>query len=237
MYRPKIALMGSLTESKKMISVNMDYLRAVWHAGGVGVLLPMTENEHLIDEYAKEFDGFLFCGGVDIDPSYYNEPKDERTVDICPERDRFEYLMFHAVHHIGKPILGICRGEQVINVFMGGKLCQHIDGHRQSSERAVHEQKAELTQDGMLYRLLGQEKILTNSFHHQVVSTLADGLVCDAVSDDGYIEAYHEKEHMVLLGVQWHPECYHHLDETSSKIFAAFIDAARQAISRKEELL
>ena len=87
MYRPKIALMGSLTESKKMISVNMDYLRAVWQAGGVGTLLPMEENEHLIDEFVEEFDGFLFCGGVDIDPKYYNEPKDERK-DDKPEQPR-----------------------------------------------------------------------------------------------------------------------------------------------------
>lgn len=237
MYRPKIALMGSLTESKKMISVNMDYLRAVWQAGGVGTLLPMEENEHLIDEFVEEFDGFLFCGGVDIDPKYYNEPKDERTVEICPERDLFEYLMFKAAHKTGKPILGICRGEQVINVFMGGKLLQHIDGHVQSGERAVHEQVVELTRDGMLYSLLGREKILTNSFHHQVVSTLAEGLVCDGVSADGYIEAYHEKEHLFLLGVQWHPECYHHLDETSGKIFAAFIDATKKFREMKEKTL
>lgn len=235
MYRPKIALMGSLSESKKMVLVNMDYMRAVWHAGGVGSLLPVTENEHLIDEFAAEFDGFLFCGGDDLDPKYYNEPLDERTEDICPERDLFEYLMFKAAHQTGKPILGICRGEQVINAFMGGKLIQHIDGHVQDGERTVREQEVDLTSDGMLYQLLGQKRILTNSFHHQVVSKLAEGLVCDGISSDGYIEAYHEKEHMFLLGVQWHPESYHHLDETSSKIFEAFIDAARKIKETKEK--
>ena len=228
MNKPKIALMGSLTESKAMVAVNMDYLRAIWKAGGVGCLLPYTNDDALIKEYAQEFDGFLFCGGVDIDPKYYDEPLDPRTEDICPERDEFEYKIFQEIYKTGKPILGICRGEQVINAFLGGKLIQHIDGHDQSCEklpRSVRQQNVNINKDSLLHSILKQETIFTNTFHHQVVKTLGKGLVCDATSSDGYIEAYHSTEHPFLLAVQWHPESYHHLDETSSRIFDAFLDA------------
>ena len=228
MDRPKIALMASLTESKKMVAVNMDYLLAVWRAGGVGVVLPLTEDDELIRGWTEEFDGFLFCGGDDLDPKYYNEPLDPRTEDICPERDLFEYKMFHAAYPTGKPILGICRGEQVINAFMGGKLIQHIDGHDQNCDRTIRQQVVHVEKGSMLHQLVGKETILTNTFHHQVVYVLGDGLACDAKSADGYIEAYHHTEHPFLLGVQWHPESYHHIDETSSSIFAAFIKACEK---------
>jgi len=124
--------------------------------------------------------------------------------------------------------LGICRGEQAINVFLGRTLHQHIDGHRQTKERSVREQLTRLVENGFLHKTIGEIEISTNSFHHQVVDTLGKGLVCEAYSSDGYIEAIRSTEHNFCLGVQWHPENYHYTDETSLKIFRAFIKACEK---------
>lgn len=226
MNRPLIALMVSLEDG--LMAVNRTYLNAIWHAGGCAVALPYTDDEEKIKQFAEEFDGFLFTGGDDIDPAYYGQEKHPKTENTCAERDAFEQKMFHEIYKNGKPILGICRGEQVINVFLGGTLIQHIDGHVQQTRRAVREQGVDLIKDGMLYNILGQERIYTNSFHHQVIDKLADSLVCDGYSTDGYLEAYHSKEHPFLLAVQWHPEGYYDIDETSSKIFAEFVNACKK---------
>ena len=227
MNRPSIALMVSTADQDTMMAVNKDYLNAIWNAGGIGVVLPYTEDREQLKEFAENFDGFLFCGGVDIDPSYYGEEIKPETKYICSIRDSFEYAMFHECFPTNKPILGICRGEQVINVFLGGTLHQHIDGHVQAEARHKQTHRVTVNKGSMLHRLLAKEEIMTNSFHHQCVKKLGKGLICDAVSEDGYIEAYHSDEHPFCLGVQWHPESYHKTCETSSKIFAAFINACK----------
>jgi len=225
--KPLIALLTSIDE-KNLVTINRDYLNAVYMSGGIGVVLPQDNIEARLDEYEEIFDGFLFCGGADIDPKYYGEEKHPETKNVCSFRDEFEYSLFHKVYPSGKPILAICRGEQVINVFLGGSLHQHIEGHSQSTSRYITEQRVFVKKDSMLYNIVGEEEIYTNSFHHQCVNLLGKGLACDAVSDDGYIEAWHSEEHPFCLGVQWHPENFYSLDASSSKIFDAFVSACRK---------
>ncbi len=221
--RPKIGLCGSRADGLQ--AVNKTYLNAIWQAGGLPVLLPYTEDEEQIKLFAAEFDGFLFCGGVDIDPKYYGEEPSEMLGETCPERDRFEALLFQTIYPLDKPILGICRGEQVINVFLGGTLHQHIEGHIQDGALlpGSRPQTVTLTEEGYLRRLLGIEQMQINSFHHQAVKDMGDGLVVDAMSMDGYIEAYHSEKHPFLLCVQWHPEIYHTDCYTSQDIFRTFV--------------
>lgn len=225
--RAKIAMLASL-DNEQQVYINQDYLNAVLAAGGIGTVLPYTTNPDLIKEYCNMFDGFIFCGGVDIDPKYYGQDKAPETENVCSVRDEFEYAMFKQVYPTGKPILGICRGEQVINVFLGGTLRQHIEGHKQTKARSVREQHTRLVENGFLHKTIESIEISTNSFHHQVVDTLGKGLVCEAYSSDGYIEAIRSAEHNFCLGVQWHPENYHYTDETSLKIFRAFIKACEE---------
>ena len=222
MKRLNIGLSASL--DKSMVCVNEDYLNALWGAGAnPSVLSPRTDEDY-IKEVAESFDGFVFCGGADIDPKYYGEDIDGAE-NICSSRDEFERILFNAVHATGKPILGICRGMQVINVFLGGSLYQHIDGHVQEQQRSVRSHFVSLIEDTCLHIIIEKENIEVNSFHHQVVKVLANGLAVDAVSEDGYIEAYHALEHPFLLCVQWHPESYYDYCETSKKIFKAFLEA------------
>ena len=222
--RPLIAMSTSI-DDKNLLSINKDYLTSVYQRGGLGVIISPTLEQRIITEYAEEFDGFIFCGGDDIDPKYYGEEKHAETKNICSFRDEFEYLLFQNIYMTGKPILAICRGAQVLSVFLGGNLFQHIEGHRQSAPRYVTGQKTYVEKGGFLYDIIGKEKIHTNSFHHQCVKSLGRGLVCDARSDDGYIEAWYSEKHPFCLGVQWHPENFYPLDSSSSKIFDAFISA------------
>ena len=228
MYRLNIALSGSIPESD-IVSINNKYLAAVWEVGAVPTLLmPKAEDEY-ISRVCEQFDGFIFCGGDDLDPKYYGEQKSEKIGNICSARDEFEEKLFRAVYATGKPILGICRGMQVINAFLGGSLHQHMDGHIQSEDKSVTTHPVLVEKDSMLEKITGANEFPVNSFHHQAINSLAPGLVVDAYSkNDGYVEACHSEEHKFLFGVQWHPESYFESSDISKKIFQAFIDACGQ---------
>ncbi len=222
MKKVNIALSASISDGT--VSVRDSYLNSIWQAGGIPTLLPPLVDEEFVSRVAGTFDSFVFCGGGDLDPKYYCE-ENIASKNICSIRDEFERMLFEAVYKTGKPILGICRGMQVINVFLGGSLHQHIDGHVQNEPRHARTHNVSLIKGSPLSEILGEESIDVNSFHHQVVKVLADGLAVDAMDKDGYIEAFHVEGHRFLLCVQWHPEAYYDHCETSRKIFKAFVEA------------
>ena len=226
MYRPYIALSGSIP-GDNMIAINDHYLNAIWKAGGIPVLLSPSTDEEYIGEVCQRFDGFLFCGGVDYDPKYYGEEKSSEIGEICPQRDEFEEKLFHAAHTTGKPIMGICRGIQGINVFLGGSLIQHMEGHVNKEENCATSHGIIIEKNSPLVDIIGEREILVNSFHHQAIKSLSSDLVVDAYSKDGYIEAVHAKGHRFLYGFQWHPESLYDKEESSKRIFKTFIDKCR----------
>ena len=208
--------------------MSQNYLNSVWEAGAVGVFLAYTEDEDKLAEYAQVFDGFLFAGGDDMDPARYGEVKLFDSVEIDDDRDRFELGLYRHVKATGKPVLGICRGIQLLNVAEGGSLYQHIEGHRQTPKPGtVTEQVTKVEKASLLHDLIGEETILVNTFHHQNVKALAPTLAIDAVSEDGYIEAVHMPGHPFFLAVQWHPEIFRQSSVAMQKVFLAFVDAAR----------
>lgn len=225
MKKINVALSATL-EKDGYVTVSDYYLDAITKSGAIpSVLSPRLDDEY-IKYVCETFDGFMFCGGDDIDPAYYGEEKSGQLGNVCSNRDKFESKLFAAVYETGKPILGICRGLQAINVFLGGSLHQHVDGHKQTEDRPIRTHSLDLCEDGILGKILSKEKIAVNSFHHQIINRLGDGLCVDGVSEkEGYIEAIHHTTHRFLLAVQWHPECYYDLSETSSKIFKAFVAA------------
>ncbi len=217
-----IALSATVSEDG-IVSVNKKYLSAVLCAGGVPSVLYPSVDTRYIEYAAMIYDGFVFCGGGDIDPKYYGEKASSKTKNICSLRDRFEYELFKKVLLKRKPILGICRGMQIMNVFLGGSLYQNIEGHMQTEPRDVRTHSVKVLKGGLLGEITGNGEMNVNSFHHQAIALLSARLCADAVSDDGYIEAFHFKDHPFLLGVQWHPEAYHMEDEAASLIFKAFV--------------
>ncbi len=210
------------------VSAREGYIKSVWNENAIpSLLIPDSSNEYIRD-VTDTFDGFIFCGGGDIDPRYYREEKSTDIKNVCFKRDEFEAALFSSVYAQGKPILGICRGMQIINVFLGGSLFQHIEGHLQASERQEKSHAVNISDGTLLKKIICSDMISVNSFHHQAVKKLADRLTVDAVSHDGRIEAYHEEGHNFLLCVQWHPEAYYDLDESSNRIFRAFIAACKE---------
>lgn len=223
--RPLIGLVSSRDGEKMMMAQR--YMDAVWYAGGLPVVLAYTTDPEKLAEYAQIFDGFLFSGGVDVNPVKYREEKQFDSVEIDTVRDEFEEALFRAIYPTGKPILGICRGIQSINVWMGGTLYQHLDGHRQDqpADQTTHE--ILIKEGSMLHALCGKTSVMVNTFHHQAIKTPAPALTVDALSPDGYIEAVHEEGHRFLFAMQSHPEFYYSKagDDHSLAIFKAFVAA------------
>ncbi len=223
--RPLIAVSPSCAGGRPTLSGL--YLDALWRAGGLGVMLPYTADPVRLGAYAEMFDGFLFSGGVDIDPARYGETKQVDCVDIDPARDEFEAGLFDAVYPTGKPVLGICRGIQAVNVFLGGTLHQHIEGHMQTAAGDVCEQVITVEKGSLLHNICGQDSLRVNSFHHQAVKTPAPALAVDARTPDGCVEALHDPRHPFLLALQFHPE--RAPSPESALIFKAFVEKGRDA--------
>ena len=225
--RPLIGIVPSHSDGK--LKLNQVYLDAVWQAGGLGVVLSYTTDQEKLAEYAEIFDGFLFSGGVDVNPIYYGEEKRFDSVEIDLARDSFENALFQVVYETKKPILGICRGLQSINVWLGGTLHQHIEGHKQSEPGVVRTHDVNVVEGTLFHSLCQKDTVKVNTFHHQAIKTLADSLTADAVSFDGYVEVIHQEGHPFLLAVQFHPEYYHKSedDDHSSLLFKAFVEACQ----------
>ena len=226
MSRPNIAITPSYNNG--FIRMRPTYLNAVWAAGGIPSYVAYTTDPKKIAEYVAEFDGFLFAGGVDVHPRHYGEEIQFDSVEVFEARDDFEIALYADAIKSGKPILGICRGVQLINVAEGGSLYQHIDGHSQEESGTVQTQKVLLENDTPLSRMAnGAESIMTNTFHHQAVKQIAPGFLPMAWSEEGICEGIYNPEHKFLMGVQWHPEIFWQNDETATNLFKEFIAATK----------
>ena len=225
--KPLIA-MASSYQGGNTIALRQTYFNAIYDAGGIPVPLERTTDPAIIARYAADFDGFFFTGGVDVDPKHYGEEITGEGVEVDEARDAFEFALYEAVKDSGKPILGVCRGIQFLNVARGGSLHQHIEGHRQTPVPAIERhQQVTVFPNTRLRALVGEEQIAVNSFHHQAIKEIAPGLIITARAEDGTVEAMEDPRHPFFLGVQWHPEYYHRMDRTSAAICEAFIEACR----------
>ena len=205
------------------------YSRAIAAAGGLPVILPahdeIAAEPQATSEALDLLDGLILSGGSDLDPSSYGAEPDERTTAVFPERDRFELALARGAIDRGLPFLAICRGMQILNVALGGDLCQHIP----SAERHMHtpgvfsDHEVELTQDSLAARAAGCSLLAVRSHHHQGIGRLGGGLaVSGHAVGDGVIEAVEVPGHPFGLGILWHPE-----EEERSAIVAALVAAAR----------
>jgi putative glutamine amidotransferase len=210
------------------------YVDAIVRAGGAPVLLPPLEDATTLRGLYERLDGVVFSGGGDIDPIHYGHHSHEKLGMIDPLRDGAEIPMARWAIEDGKPILGICRGLQVINVAMGGTLFQDIPSqiatelhHNASYEHEdwtylAHE--LTLAPDSQLAQLLGTEQMLVNSLHHQSLRTVADGLRPVAWAPDGVVEAVESRSEQFIIGVQCHPEALQGQTDTRwQEMFAAFV--------------
>jgi putative glutamine amidotransferase len=206
------------------MALGLTYMRAVELAGGVPVVLPPLA-PGAMSTLLTRLDGVCLSGGPDLDPAAYGARAHEQLGPVEPALDRFELELASAADAAGMPLLGVCRGAQAINVARGGTLHQHIDGHRQTELATLPTHSVRIAARSRTAHLLGGHSAEVNSFHHQAVETLGDGLVATAWAADGTIEALEDPGHPFLLGVQWHAETL--LDDPAQvALFAALVEAA-----------
>ncbi len=202
------------------------YAKCVERKGGVPIILPITSKKEVVEEYIKIIDALILTGGQDVDPNLYGEELYKESEEPSVERDQYDFMLIEAALKKGIPILGICRGMQILNVYLGGKLHQDIKYHSKTNLKHVQSSmysdpvhSIKISKGSYLYEKLGEESRV-NSIHHQCIKEVASSLNVVAVSiGDGIIEAYESKEGKIL-GVQWHPEmmCFH-VDNDMSRIF------------------
>ena len=239
MRRPIIGITTSLDD--KECKINHAYMKAVAKAGGVPMLLPALEHANICDEYINNIDGILFSGGTDILPPYFGEFIMEgynMPYELSPLRDRFEINLYNRAEERGLPMLGICRGIQLMAVAGGGSIFQDIDTCMMRAIRIRHSMNAPadtlshpiLTcENTRIGKIAGKKMCWVNSMHHQGVKILPKGYRISATAPDGTIECIeHINPTRFAMGVQWHPERL--LDtaagDWSLRIFEEFILAA-----------
>jgi putative glutamine amidotransferase len=217
----------------------------VMSLGAMLVMLPTIERSYPgrhaavgIDDYVDALDGLILQGGADIDPALYGEPITHARGRIDAVRDRFEIEMLHAFARAGKPVFGICRGLQLINVAFGGTLYQDLhedavtcDAHHVVDRYDEHMHSVHIQPDSWMARLYGNAaEGIVNSIHHQGVKKLGTGLVAEAHAEDGVVEALRWEGDGFIVGVQWHPEFHDHRYPDvlpADPLMEAFFEAAR----------
>lgn len=228
-----IPLIGVLpnVDGEKKSKIENTYIRAIEASGGAAILLPYTANPESIDRFIDLCDGFIFAGGADIEPARYGEEKHPLCGETTPYRDQVEFLAFEKIMKTEKPIMGICRGSQLINVALGGTLYQDIPSeiktdltHKQEHPHSEPAHEANVVSGSLLHSLIGKSRIHINSLHHQAIKELGDGLSPMAVADDGIIEAIARTGKRLVWGFQWHPEKAFDNSEDSKIIFKKFIE-------------
>ena len=211
--RPIIGITGNLRDQTCTLAEG--YYRSVLMAGGVPVVIPPYEQTDLLANQLEALDGIIFSGGGDINPLYLGEEPVRELHSVTPIRDQQELLLARMAYDRQIPMLGICKGIQIIAAAMGGTLYQDINTqlpsvnikHSQDLDRGTASHRISIEQDSLLYKMFGAE-LAVNSFHHQAVHEVPQGFKVTALSPDGVIEAIESTEFKSIIGVQWHPECF-----------------------------
>lgn len=220
--KPIIAITPQYDSRNNLITIKNAYSDAIFKSGGIPIALQLIRDGEYIKYVCNFADGILFTGGKDIDPRYYGEEIDEKCGEIDNIRDEFEISLYCKAAKQDMPILGICRGTQLINICEGGKCHQHIAGH----DNTTHSVK--INRDSLLYKIIGKDELSVNSFHHQASSTISSNMQICAAAGDNTVEAVFKKNVLFNLSVQWHPERTYDCDTASKSIFDAFIKAAKK---------
>ena len=216
--------------NKPWYALRQNYCEAVTRAGGIAVLLPHDAGAAGL--YAAHLDGVVISGGnFDVDPASFGATTRHETVKTKDARTGFEWALTEEALELDKPVLGICGGQQLLNVVLGGTLIQHIPdevtdalAHEQPNPRDEPGHTIEVTEDTLLHRIVGTAEMAVNSAHHQAAGKMGGGVVVNAVAPDGVIEGIEAPRYRFCLGVQWHPE--YAIDAGDPKIFSAFVEAA-----------
>lgn len=241
MKKPIIAISGSIIKEKQgefanypRSYVNDDYVQAVALNGGIPLIIPVTQNLKDINAIIESVDGLILSGGHDVYPYHYGQEPNILLGETFKERDLFEYELIRCAISKGMPILGICRGLQLLNTYFDGTLYQDLSllkeslKHNQVSNPTSATHLITIDPHSELFEIFEENEVFVNSFHHQVIKDLGENLIVSAMSSDGVIEAI-ENQDLNILAVQFHPEMMFKADEKMNRIFEYFIEKVKTA--------
>lgn len=232
--KPVIGVIPLFDEEKDSIWMLPGYMEGIRQSGGLPVILPLKTEEEERNQICSLCHGFLFTGGHDVNPALYGAEKSDKCGLPNHDRDILEKDIFACALQADKPVFGICRGIQLINVLCGGTLYQDIPSEYENPNQVEHHMqppyhvpchKVTVLEDTPLFELSGRKELEVNSYHHQAVRELAPSLKAMAISEDGLIEALYMPGQKFIWAVQWHPEFLYMTDREAGKLFKSFVEA------------
>ncbi|WP_100012538.1 gamma-glutamyl-gamma-aminobutyrate hydrolase family protein [Lentibacillus sediminis] len=235
--KPLIGVTASMETDQSQYFVTNRNIKAILQAGGMPVILPYLLKEEDVGQIARQLDGLYATGGYDIDPTLFGEEPHPNLGTIIPARDHSEIFLMKRLLEDGKPILGVCRGAQTLNIAAGGDMYQDIYAQI-DSDLLQHTQKApvehgshyvDVLPGSLLHKLTGTETLKVNSLHHQANRDVSESFQISGKANDGVVEAVESKTHLFALGLQWHPEAMVLAgDEASEAIYQGFVRACER---------
>ncbi len=234
--KPVIAFTPYYNTEKDEPYMRPAYIKAIRAAGGIPVILPLDLTREELTQILENVDGVLFTGGQDIHPFYFGEDTQAHCGNVCLKRDQLELTLLELTMELEKPILGICRGEQLINIGLGGDIYQDIPSqfpqdfpvaHVQPFKYEIPSHKVEVMPNTLLAKITDSPTINVNSMHHQAVRNVAPGLIASGYASGGLVECIEKPDYPFLIGVQWHPEYLWEEDPAMARLFQMFVDATR----------
>ena len=230
--KPLIGISQGYSEKKN--SVNTAYVNSVLMNGGVPYIISVTDDVEVLRQIVAQLDGIVFTGGEDFEPAYYGHEAHEKLGEVNVTRDTYDLTLFKLAKDRNVPILGICRGLQLINVGMGGSLYQDLPSekpsdinHRQEEEGTIATHSVSVVKGSTIHQILGQDEIQVNTFHHQAIKKLAPELKIVGWANDSVPEMIEAFPNRQIFGVQFHPEIFTNAgDKLLSKLFAFLVKRA-----------
>lgn len=246
MNKPIIGISGSLIIDEggmfpgyRRAYVNYDYVLSVIKAGGIPFIIPFNEESDIVKTQIQQVDGLILSGGHDVCPTNYGKAASPNLQTTFPERDVFDMGLLEEAEKLSLPILGICRGAQIMNVFHGGTIYQDLSeypkenvlAHNQGHTPTLESHVVDILPESKLHQAFSSEAVSVNSFHHQVLEEVPSSFKVTATSDDGVIEGIEHQMYDWQVGVQWHPEMLHGTNDKMANLFRQFVLKASERMS------